>query len=245
MNYATAPAEGRVAARSRSRWPRRLVITLVVLLALLVIADRGGKAVAEHIAADNLQKSQHLPSMPDVSIDGVPFLTQLASGDYEHVSADATNLPIANGAVDLSSLHVDLNQVQIRDSFRHYHVNSVTAHGVIDYAELSRRLGVTVRYAGHNRIRASTAITILGHRFTPTISVMPVFVNGALSFTKSTINGADNTVGSVMQTLGQVFDPSKLPLQNIPFDIRVNGLSVDAKGLELNLVGADVTYVRN
>ena len=89
------------------------------------------------------------------------------------------------------------------------------------------------------------AITIMGHTFTPSISVMPVFVNGALSFTKSTINGADNTVGTVMETLGQIFDPSKLPLQGIPFDIKVNGLSVDAKGLELNLVGADVTYVRN
>lgn len=245
MSYAAAPVDGWVAGRPRSRWPRRLVITLVVLLALLVLADRGGNAVAEHIAADTLQKSQHLPAPPDVSIDGVPFLTQLASGDYGHVSADVTDLPIANGALDLSRLHVDLNQVQIRNSFRHFHVNSVTAHGLIDYAELSRRLGVTVRYAGHDRIRASTAITILGHRFTPTISVMPVFVNGALSFTKSTVDGADNTVGTVMQTLGQLFDPSKLPLQNIPFDIRVNGLSVDAEGLELDLVGADVTYVRN
>lgn len=233
-----------VAARPRPRWPRRLAITLVALLALLVLADRGGNAIAEHIAADNLQKSQHLASTPDVTIDGVPFLTQLASGDYDHVSADAHDLPIAGGAVDLSSLHVDLNQVQIRDSFRHYHVNSVTAHGLIDYAELSKRLGVTVRYAGHNRVRASMAITIMGHTFAPSISVMPVFVNGALSFTKSTINGADNTVGTVMDTLGQIFDPSKLPLQGIPFDIRVNGLSVDSRGLELNLVGADVTYSR-
>lgn len=244
MDSTTAPVGGNVAVRRRSRWPRRLAITVVVLLALLVLADRGGDAVAEHIAADNLQKSQHLPSTPDVSIDGVPFLTQLASGNYEHVSADVTDLPIANGAVDLSSLHVDLNQVQIRDSFRRFHVNSVTAHALIDYAELSRRLGVTVRYAGHDRISASTAITVLGQRFTPTISVMPVFVNGALSFTKSTIDGADNTAGTVMQTLGQIFDPSKLPLENIPFGIRVNGLSVDAKGLELSLAGADVTYVR-
>ena len=243
-NYPTAGPPA-APARRRSRWPRVLLIVVLVLAVLLVVLDRGGKYVAERVAADNLQSSQHLPSRPDVTIHGVPFLTQFASGHYDHVSVDADGLPVADGAVRISHLHVDLNQLTVSRNFSTFHANSATATATLGYPELSRRLGIDVSYAGGNRIRASKSfdLPVVG-TVSPTISVRPSLVNGALTFGTSTINGAGSQLGIVADALHKLFDVS-IPLDGLPFDIKVRSLVADATGVHADLVGSDLTYSSN
>ena len=54
---------------------RRLLIVLVVLAALLVVADRVGVVVAQNRLASQIQQQLDLDRKPDVSIRGIPFLT--------------------------------------------------------------------------------------------------------------------------------------------------------------------------
>ncbi|WP_375482983.1 DUF2993 domain-containing protein [uncultured Jatrophihabitans sp.] len=241
---ADAALDRRPAARRRSPWLRRIVVILLVLVVLLVVLDRGGDLVAERIAADNLKSSQHLTSRPDVSIDGVPFLTQFARGKYDHVSVDADDLPVARRTVRISRLHVDLNQLTVSRDFSTFHVNSATAHATISYADLSRRLGITVRYAGNHRIRASKSfdLPVVG-TVSPSISVLPQLVNGALTFGKSSINGAGDSLGLVSSALNKLFDVT-IPFDGLPFDIKVRSLTADATGLQGRFVGADLTYTK-
>ena len=231
--------------RPRSPWLRRLVIVVIVVAVLLAVLDRGGDLLAERIAADNLQSSQHLSSRPDVSIDGVPFLTQFARRKYDHISVDAHDLPVDGGAVNISRLHVDLNQLTISRDFSTFHVVSATAEATITYADLSRRLGVEVHYAGDNRIKASKSIDLpVVGTVTPTITVAPALVNGALAFGKSAINGGGDDLGAVAEALTKVFDLS-IPLDGLPFDIRVRSLRADASGVQAGFVGADLTLDKN
>ena len=58
-----------------------LLIVLMVLVGLAVVADRIALGVAEDRAASALQTSQDLTHKPDVTVEGFPFLTQLASGE--------------------------------------------------------------------------------------------------------------------------------------------------------------------
>ena len=241
----TTEAASARATRRRSRWPRRLVVLVVALAVLLVVLDRGGDYIGERIAADNLQSSQHLGSRPDVSIDGVPFLTQFARGKYDHVSVDAADLPVADGAVKVSHLHVDLNQLTVSRNFKTFHVASATADATVTYADLSARLGVTVRYAGNNRITASKSIDLpVVGTISPTISVRPELVNGALTFGRSSINGAGDNLGAVSTVLNKIFDV-QIPFDGLPFDIKVRSVTVDAKGLHAQFVGSDLTYSDN
>ena len=60
-------------------------IAVLIVLGLLVAVDRISVALAESAVATTLQNSQHLPSKPSVDIDGFPFLTQLASGNYSKI----------------------------------------------------------------------------------------------------------------------------------------------------------------
>lgn len=228
----------------RSPWLRRVAVTLLLLLVVLIVLDRGGDLVAERLAANTMQSSQHLEHRPDVSIEGVPFLTQFARRDYDHVTVDADDLPVADGSVNVSHLHVDLYRLTISRDFATVHVGSGTARATISYADLSKRLGVDVRYAGNNRIRASKTfdLPIVG-RITPNITVRPALVNGALTFGSSSINGAGDNLGSVSGALRNIFDLS-VPLTGLPFQIKVRSLTVDSSGLHADFVAADLTLTK-
>lgn len=232
------------APRRRSRWPRRLVVLVIVLAVLLVVLDRGGDYVAERLTAEHLQSAEHLGSRPDVSIDGVPFLTQFAQRDFDHITVDVDDLPVAAGAVRISHLHVDLDQLTVSRDFASFHVDTTTGRATIDYADLSRRLGIDVRYAGNNRIRASKSLELPGvGTIAPTITVRPALVNGALTFGASSINGAGDNLGVGSAALNKIFDV-RIPLDRVPFQLRIRSLTVGPQGLQARFVGADLTITK-
>lgn len=241
----TAPGQGH--ARRRPR--RGLRITLIVLLSLLVLAllaDRGADLVAENIAAGKLQTSQNLPNEPDVDINGFPFLTQVAAGKYDDVTVTATDVPVgARGgeSLRLSKVVIDLHDTTVTDNFSRFHVERATAVGTVSYAELSSRLGVQITYAGDGRIRASKEITILGQTITPTITAKASVVGGALTFAGTQANGLGPLAGELARVSSEIFGDS-IPLSGIPFDVRVQDVSLERDGLRLELTGNDLTYNR-
>ncbi|GAA0896643.1 DUF2993 domain-containing protein [Virgisporangium ochraceum] len=71
-----------------------LLVMLVLLLGLVIIADRVGAGVAEdriaQQAADELKKAgATTASQPKVEIGGFPFLTQVLGGNYERITITA------------------------------------------------------------------------------------------------------------------------------------------------------------
>lgn len=230
-------------APPRSRAPRRLLIGLVVLLALLLAADRVGKYAAEQIAGDTIQSSQHLPSRPDVNVTGFPFLTQFASGDYGEITLTAAHVPVGSDSVSLrlTRLQVVLHDVTVSRNFTSFHANSATASGLVSYGDLGKVLGVTLRYAGDGRVRASKTVTVLGKDFTGSITAEPRLVNDTLSFAGAQVDGAGGLAQAAVDLLTKVFDVS-LPLQGLPFHVQVRSVSLDPSGLRIVLTGADLSY---
>jgi hypothetical protein len=82
------------AAGRRGRRTRRLVISLVVLVGVLVGADFGLAAFAEHTVSQKAREQLQLTDDPSVTIHGFPFTTQAISGDYRHISLSASGVPI-------------------------------------------------------------------------------------------------------------------------------------------------------
>ncbi len=224
---------------------RRLLIVLLVLAALLLVADRVGNYVAERVAADTIKNSQHLQSAPNVDIAGFPFLTQFASRDFQQVTVTADQVPVgsAPASLVLSRVRLVLSDITTSADFSRIHAAKATATGTVDYAALGGVLGVDIRYAGSGRVRVSKRITVLGHTVRPTITAEPAIVNGALSFGRAEINGAGALAGDAARVLSSVFQVHP-PLQGIPFQVRVTGLRVDSSGLQISLRGRDITYRR-
>jgi hypothetical protein len=231
-------------AASGARVGRRVVVTLLVVVVLLVVADRVSAYVAERAAGNSIESSQHLDSRPDVNIAGFPFLTQLATGKYDKITITANDVPVGQRVqVHLSALDVVLHTVTVSHGFSRVHSNAATATASIDYADLGRALGVDVGYAGRGRIKAAKTVTAAGRSAHATVVTTPKLVDGALAFGGTSINDASQFGAAVTSELNKVFDLS-IPLQGIPFHVRVRSLTVDPKGIQLVLAGRNLSYTR-
>jgi DUF2993 family protein len=238
----TPPAETAPRGRSRASRPsrrgRRWIIALVILLGLLIAADRVGVMVAESVMASQIQKDQKLSQKPGVSISGFPFLTQVVSRNFGHVTADIHGLN-ASG-VPISDIHADLVGVHVNSGFNSATVDSLTATAMLSYADLSNAvtqqagLGtVTVSQGGPGQLKA-------------TYSLAGVSVSGDVAVTLLAGNqielkyaGADTSLlNQVIGTPGG-FDV-KIPLGNLPFGIQLKTLSFTANDVDIVATGQHV-----
>ena len=122
---------------------RRLLIVLVVLAALLVVADRVGVVVAENRLAGQIQQQLELDSKPDVSIRGIPFLTQAISGTYKDIrvklpDVDAGDVQDVTVDARLQGAHVSLSDA-LGGSVDQIPVDRISGTLLIPYDQLARR----------------------------------------------------------------------------------------------------------
>ena len=91
---------------------KKLLITLVVVVGLLVGADFGARAIAESMGAKTLAEQSDV-SNPDIDIHGFPFLTQAIKGTYEHVTLSADDVMLGTvttqATVDAYDVHYPLS----------------------------------------------------------------------------------------------------------------------------------------
>jgi len=147
--------------RPRKRWGRRLLITLIVLLILLgiiaAVVDRFGKSYAERVISDRVAEQvanqDATAEKPDVTVEGVPFLTQVLRGEYQEIKIELRNFtgPAGNGQTIRMPL-LDVRAKDVRaplDTLRTRQgdiiATTVTGTGTLDYAtlaELTNRDGV-------------------------------------------------------------------------------------------------------
>ncbi|MBE7187405.1 DUF2993 domain-containing protein [Jatrophihabitans endophyticus] len=217
---------------------RKLIVFVVVVAVLLVVVDRVGDFVAERIVADNLQSSQHLQQRPDVTIDGVPFVTQFVSGHYQHVEIDASDVRVGSTPLALSTLHTDFRTVSVSHNFQTFSARTASATATVDFAGLSRLLKVHVHYGGHGRIALSKKLPVIGRK---TVTFAARYANGVLRFGGAAVNGLGHLGHEVASALSHYLD-IRTPLRTFPFHIRVRSIRVDSSGLQLTLTGRNLHY---
>ena len=144
-----------------------LVVTIVVLLALAVAADRIAVGIAEDRVAEQLASQGGLAGTPSVDITGFPFLTQAVAGDYEDVrialTADDLGQPEGTHAdVALHGVHVPLSSV-LSGSVSEVPVDRVDGTATLSYELLSAQLGgdTTLRREGDG-LRITKTVEVLG-----------------------------------------------------------------------------------
>ena len=124
---------------------RKLAVSLLVLVALLVVADRLALWAAQHDVAKRLQADAHVHSAPRVEIHGFPFLTQLIGGDYHDVDIRIDGLDTAGVRVDrltvhIEGAHVSLGEVISQDRSR-IRVDHASAKLLLTYADIKKVVG--------------------------------------------------------------------------------------------------------
>lgn len=144
-------------ARPRRRWGRRLLVTLIVLLiivgGILVVADRLGVSFAEREVATRVAQQvadQGASSAePEVTIEGIPFLTQVLDGKYQEIKIllrdfagpAGQNRTIKMPLLDVRAKDVRADLNTIRTGQGQVTATSVTGTGTVGYDNLSALVG--------------------------------------------------------------------------------------------------------
>ena len=225
---------------------RGIVVALVVLAGLLVVADRGALAVAEHAAATTLQQSQHLDSRPSVGIAGFPFLTQLASGHYDKITVRADGLQVGdqNDRLRIARLEATLRDVHVSRNFRSGRSATTTARALIAYRDLGQTLGARFGYAGNGRVRASATVTIAGVAVSGSATASVRLSGDRLVFGDQQVEiGNVSVPAQITQFFSNIFS-SSISLAGLPFGVQVHELRATAQGIVVALTAQGLTFSR-
>lgn len=90
---------------------RKTLVFLVILGGLLVAADFGFAAIAEHQISQKAREKLKLTDDPAVNIHGFPFTTQALSGDYQQITVSAVGIPVGDVLRELE-LEAELSDVR-------------------------------------------------------------------------------------------------------------------------------------
>jgi len=249
--------------RPRRRWGRRLLITFLVLLlilaALLVVGDRVAAAFAERTIGDKVAEQvadqKATSEKPDVTIEGIPFLTQVARGEYHQIKIELADFagPAGNGqTLRMKLLDVRANDVvapldTIRTGNGDIKAGTVTGTGLIDYDQLAKLVGQDgVKLAAKDgKLVGSAPVTALGQTLTiSAVAGLTVKDGGVVQVRFSDVKAeglGDNPlvrglVNSYVQKLA--FD---LQVPALPLNLQVEKVEPQADGLKVTAGARDVT----
>jgi len=222
--------------RRRRRWP---LITLIVIVLVLVIGDQAAKAYTENQMASQIQSSLGLSGKPHVTIQGFPFLTQLAARDFRTVDVNASNETIkassaGSGLLEIASLTATLHGMHIH-GLNSATIDQFNASALITFTALGNvggiPQGITLSADGPNQIQAS--FDILGFSST---AVAEVTQTGSNQINVKIVKAG----GIPASVLGNLADFS-FSIPKLPAGVTIQSISVTQQGLKITAAGQNTT----
>ncbi|GJF23571.1 MULTISPECIES: DUF2993 domain-containing protein [Streptomyces] len=237
---------------------RILLVVVVILGGLFVIADRIAVNFAEDQAADKLRTTENLASTPDVSINGFPFLTQLAGGELDEVEVGIHDYEATTGdgaeKIRIDDLRADMRGVAFSGDFSSATAATATGTATIGYDELMKAakseptdigFGITAKVVGlsdggNGKIKVSLRATILGVELPEPVDVL------------SSVKVKDDNVEVVADGLptigGKQFAESRIraitdfqqTIDELPGGIELDKVEAAKNGVEITVKGSDV-----
>jgi hypothetical protein len=222
-----------------------LVVIAILLIGGVIAADRLGVRFAEDEIAKQVAAQYQLDTKPDVTIHGVPFLTQAIGGEYDQIDValgewTEKGVTVRDAKLTLAGVRAPLSDVINGDSSQ-VTVRTATASAVVPYALLQK-------YAPRGVTGLSPKGSGLQARITTSIFGLPVSGSVVASL-KATSKGISVTPESISGNSGPQVPPSVLrqrfaftvPVRNLlPMGARVSDLEVTPGGLRIAASADDV-----
>lgn len=237
---------------------RILLIVVVILGGLFVIADRVAVNFAEDEVADRLRSTENLPSTPNVSIKGFPFLTQVVGGELDDVDVgiDDYEASTSNGGekVRIDGLRANMKGVAFSDDYSSATAATATGTATVGYDELLKAArseptnvtpGVTAKViglsdGGNGKIKVTLRATVLGTEVPEPVEVL------------STVKVEDNHVEVVADGLpeinGKKLAESRIraitdfqqTIDELPGGVELDKVEAAKNGVEITVKGSNV-----
>jgi Cu/Zn superoxide dismutase len=202
-----------------------------VVIVVLVVGDRAANAYTEDQMASQVQSSLALSGKPHVTIQGFPFLTQLAARDFRTVDINASNETAGpGGQLEIASLTATLHGMHIH-GLKSATIDQFNASALITFTALGSAGGIpdgiTLSADGPNRVKAD--------------------VGGLTAVAQVTRTGPDQVNVKVTDfgeippdVLGNLAN-FNISIPKLPAGVSIQAISITQQGLRITATGHNTT----
>ncbi|MEV3871151.1 DUF2993 domain-containing protein [Streptomyces sp. NPDC049906] len=242
---------------------RILLIIAVVLGGLFVAADRVAVYLAEDEAAARVRSSEGLTSTPEVSINGFPFLTQLAGGtlDEVEVTIDDYDANAGTGSgrgatpVRIEKLTATMSDVEFTGDFTSATAGRASGTALVSYPELLKAAqvepvepipGVTAQVVqlsdgGDGKVAVHVELTAGGVKSKlPPVNASLVVRNGEIAVQADKLPNVGIPIPE--ETIRKVTD-FRQRISDLPAGVELDAVEAAEDGVDLLLKGSNVRLV--
>jgi len=220
------------------------LFTVIVLLILLVIGDRVALAVTENDMASQFQQNG-LPVKPSVTIEGFPFLTQLAAKDFNKVDISASNVPVplpTGGNLSITSIKATINGLHISSysSTASARVDQMNATVFVSFSALAAAggigdgTGVTFSPVNGNTVKVTASLAGL----LSDSEEVQITVTGPQTISVKVLPSG-GSLGSVLGSLGSF--SFNLP-KGVPPSLKITNISLNSQGVTASAAATNATF---
>jgi hypothetical protein len=249
--------------RPKRRRGRGLLITLIILLIIvgvvLFAGDRIGRSYAERMISDKVSdqvaNQKATSEKPDVTIEGFPFLTQVAHGRYDEIKIELANF---SGPADQSGtkkIKLPLLDIRAKDVRASLHTlqsggnivaGTVTGTGTIDYKELAALVNQPglVLTEKNGQLTGSAKVQALGQNLTVTGAAKLTVSDGLVHVRFANVDSPDlPNIPGIKALVAGYADKLGIDVRvpTLPLKLQVQKVQPQADGLQFTAGAADVT----
>lgn len=233
--------------RQRRGWGRRLavggLVFAIIVVGVLVVADRVGAWYAERRIAEEVQQEvarrEITSDRPDVQVGGFPFVTQVLSGEYDSVTIRLRN--VDGGGIRLPQLDIEATGVHaelqtIRSGQGEARADQITGTATVGYATvaaLSNQPGLQLS-GQDGQLRVRLPVEILGEQVTLVGTAQVRVDDNRIQVSVSDLDGEDGNLPPQARRIANGYAERlsvSFQLPPLPFDLTVNEVIAQPDGL--------------
>ncbi|MGX1544071.1 LmeA family phospholipid-binding protein [Streptomyces adustus] len=237
---------------------RILLVLVVILSVLFVVVDRVAAHFAEGEVADKLRTSEGLAATPDVSINGFPFLTQVAGGELDDVEIGIKDYEAAAGTgsekIRIDDLKAHMKGVAFSGDYSSATAATATGTATISYDELLKAAkseptevgpGVSAQVVGlsdggNGKIKVMVDATLLGVKLPHPVPVLStVTVKGDSVQVRADSMPGQLGAGLAEKSVRSITDFQQA-IQDLPGGVRLDKVEPTSGGVEISVQGSNV-----
>lgn len=201
-----------------------------MLVLLAILADRVALWVTEDAMAAEIKK-EGFPSKPDVTVEGFPFLTQVAKRHFGDVRLKAKNIPV--GPLNVTRLEARATDVRLNSDYQSGILGNVNGDAFVGFGDLAKAGGSGLSFEADGPDKVKAKVGAFGLDATAIASVKKEGNNIRVK--------ALSAEGLDLSDLGDDLDFT-VPVNGLPLGMRFDSLSVTASGVLLRVSGTHVTF---